>query len=416
MSVAVKKKPVTPSHPQLKFGKKKPNYTKKKRRLSSYSSQEKEKGFVPGGDVTDPLNLKDPDLTLNYTPSPDHNADLPTPIVFVDQSDPLCLKRSPKRKRERKNSRHKSSASISEHPESAPPSAVSVRFNEKAKKFCYGNYSKYYGYRNPDKEQDVRLKYFDGSMFAGKDVLDLGCNIGHITLTIAKEYEPKKIVGVDIDGNLINVARKNIRRYLSKEKSSKFPVSMQLCYGPLFGQESNDTKFPHNIAFRKENWVPLEEAKEVTEMFDVIMCLSVTKWVHLNWGDDGIKNLFKKMYQSIRPGGKLVLECQHWKSYARRKKLTPAIYKNYAEIQILPYEFPQYLQTIGFVDWQTIGTPFHTQKGFRRPIWIFSKPKTTSDTTTDSILSPENSAQSSQLSSSHPSSSQSSVSQSQETQ
>ena len=43
--------------------------------------------------------------------------------------------------------------------------------------------------------------------------------------------------------------------------------------------------------------------------------------------------------------------------------LQPAIYKNYAEIQILPYEFPQYLQTIGFVDWQTIGTPFHTQKG-----------------------------------------------------
>ena len=251
MSVAVKKKPVTPSHPQFKFGRKKPNYGgKKRRRLSSYSSTEKEKGFVPGGDVTDPLNLKDPEMTLsNYTPSPDHYQDIPTPIAFVDKSDPLCLKRSPKRKRERKNSRHKSNAS--EQPEKAPISAASVKFNEKAKKFCYGNYSKYYGYRNPDKEQDVRLQYFDDSFFAGKDVLDLGCNIGHITLTIAKEYEPKKIVGVDIDGNLINVARKNIRRYLSKEKSSKFPVSMQLCYGPLFGQGSNETKFPNNVTFRK---------------------------------------------------------------------------------------------------------------------------------------------------------------------
>lgn len=253
MSVAVKKKPVTPSHshPHFKFSKKKTNYAKKRRRLSSYTSHtEKEKGFVPGGDVTDPLNLKDPDLTLNYTPSPDHNQDLPTPIVFIDQSDPLSLKRSPKRKRERKISRHKSSASTTEHQDKAP--ASSLKFNEKAKKFCYGNYSKYYGYRNPDKsEQDVRLQFFDSSLFAGKDVLDLGCNIGHITLTIAKEYEPKKIVGVDIDGNLINVARKNIRRYLSKEKSSKFPVSMQLCYGPLFGQGSNDTKFPNNVTFRK---------------------------------------------------------------------------------------------------------------------------------------------------------------------
>ena len=251
MSVAVKKKPLTPSNAPFKV-KKKNLYTKKRKRLSSNTvHSEKEKGFVPGGDETDPLNLKDPDLTLSYTPSPDHNNnELPIPIVYVDKSDPLCLKRSPKRKRERKNSRHKSSASTSEQVEKTDPTSL-IKFNEKAKKFCYGNYSKYYGYRNPDQEKDVRLQYLDSTMFAGKDVLDLGCNIGHITLTVAKEFEPKKIVGVDIDGNLINVARKNIRRYLSKEKSTKFPVSMQVCYGPLFGHGSNDTKFPNNVIFRK---------------------------------------------------------------------------------------------------------------------------------------------------------------------
>ena len=246
MSVAVKKKPVTSSihgHPHMKFNKKKTNNTRKRKKLTS-SSSHAEKGFIPGGDETDPLNLKDPDLTMAYTPSPDHNQDLPTPVVFVDKGDPLSLKTSPKRKGERKISRHKSSTS--------EETAVSkIKFNEKAKKFCYGNYSKYYGYRNPDKDTDVRLQFLNSSMFAGKDVLDLGCNIGHITLTIAKEFEPKKIVGVDIDGNLINVARKNIRRYLSKEKSSMFPVSMQVCYGPLFGQGSNDTSFPNNVTFRK---------------------------------------------------------------------------------------------------------------------------------------------------------------------
>ena len=248
MSVVIKKKVVTPTihghtH-QMKLNKKKTYNIRKRKKLTS-SSSHTEKGFIPGGDETDPLNLKDPDLTMAYTPSPDHNQDLPTPMVFVDQSDPLSLKRSPKQKRERKNSRHKSSTSDQE------TTISNVNFNEKAKKFCYGNYSKYYGYRNPDKEIDVRLQLFNSTMFSGKDVLDLGCNIGHITLTIAKEFEPKKIVGVDIDGNLINVARKNIRRYLSKEKSSMFPVSMQVCYGPIFGQDSNDTSFPNNVTFRK---------------------------------------------------------------------------------------------------------------------------------------------------------------------
>lgn len=245
MSVAVKKKSVTSTSHFKNFNKKKPGFTKKKKRLSSCSGLQDKAFDRTGGDETDPLNLKNPDLTLAYTPSPDHTQPLPTPIVFVDQTDPLHLKTSPKRKRVRKNSRHKSSTS--EEKTDAP----NVRFNENAKKFCYGNYSKYYGYRNPGHETDVRLEYLDGSLFKGKDVLDLGCNIGHITLTIAKEWEPKKIVGVDIDGNLINVARKNIKKYLSVEKASKFPMSMQMCYGPLLGQDKHDASFPNNVTFRK---------------------------------------------------------------------------------------------------------------------------------------------------------------------
>lgn len=313
------------------------------------------------------------------------------------------------------------------------------------KKFQYGNYNKYYGYRNPGASEDLRVRFLKPEWFKGKDVLDLGCNSGHLTLYIAKMFQPAHILGLDIDGDLVYGARKNIRHYLSElqteearravqEKeshtasendhnevvgktengqlvraecvpadagkdndsqtcdrqeapagqslSSTFPVSLRISRGPIAAPPLSEVTsaqpghFPSNVSFVKANYVLESEHLLVTQRpeYDVILCLSVTKWVHLNWGDAGLKRMFKRAYRHLRPGGLFILEPQPWESYGRRKKLTETIFRNYRNISLKPEHFTSYLTNeVGFTSYEYAGAPKSSVKGFQRPIYLFHK-------------------------------------------
>ncbi|XP_030764157.1 probable RNA methyltransferase bin3 isoform X2 [Sitophilus oryzae] len=260
-------------------------------------------------------------------------------------------------------------------------------FKEKNKRFQYGNYNRYYGYRNPNNETDHRLRVFSHHpyLFEGKDILDIGCNIGHITLSVARDFRAKTVTGIDIDPKLISIARKNIKHYVKTENSparlERTSNGSKLTSTDVLSSRFNETQkgrgFPYNVTFKQCNYVPEDENLLALEQpqFDVILCLSITKWIHMNWGDNGLKLTFRRMYEQLRPGGRLILEPQHWASYKNKKNLTETIYRNYQAIEFFPDKFTEYLLSpaVGFAKSEILGYPQHKSSGFRRPIQVFTK-------------------------------------------
>lgn len=60
---------------------------------------------------------------------------------------------------------------------------------------------------------------------------------------------------------------------------------------------------------------------QIKSEYDFVLALSITKWIHLNNGDEGIKRFFKKIYLNLTVNGALLLEPQSWVSYKKKAKL-----------------------------------------------------------------------------------------------
>ena len=226
------------------------------------------------------------------------------------------------------------------------------------KTFIFGNYDAYYRYRgaasaDPSQSGDPRLQLLQRSWFEGRSVLDIGCNSGVITFAMAEQFAPSSILGVDIDGHLISRAQGRLARLrqaavmtASAQAAGAAAAAAAAGGGSASAAdgstaaapatESAPTGYPYNLEFRAENFVAKKHRQKqkkaaakaaaaqaapaavgtaaakpsggggggpVKPVYGVILCLSVTKWIHLNWGDAGIKTLFRRVWESLPTDG-----------------------------------------------------------------------------------------------------------------
>lgn len=52
-------------------------------------------------------------------------------------------------------------------------------------------------------------------------MLDIGCHIGATSLQIASHYDPAKVLGIDIDPQLIKAAIANLHKKVNQEECKK---------------------------------------------------------------------------------------------------------------------------------------------------------------------------------------------------
>jgi 7SK snRNA methylphosphate capping enzyme len=114
------------------------------------------------------------------------------------------------------------------------------------------------------------------------------------------------------------------------------------------------------------------------ESLDAVLCLSVTKWIQLNWGDAGLKRLFMDVHESLTPGGVFIVEPQPWRSYrqAFRKQHMPEETKaHFRAIALRPSLYAEFLRTaVGFERVTTLrDADMHDASEFDRTVLLCVK-------------------------------------------
>lgn len=199
----------------------------------------------------------------------------------------------------------------------------------------YGNYHKYYDFHSTGSRSSILCNNLNLSIFntlwklqSQPSIfifLDIGCNEGDLSMEVylqIKKELPSNVtcilLGIDLDSTLIQLA---------KEKYIKQSINSN--------DDSNSINTHKNISFETLNFMNKSTAdiffKEYFDMinkqynaninsFNVISLFSITMWIHLNYGDEGIRDCLLRSSALVHTSGSLIIEPQPWKCYKSADK------------------------------------------------------------------------------------------------
>lgn len=182
----------------------------------------------------------------------------------------------------------------------------------------YGNFINYYSFHPAKERTDSLHPDMFISPIKNQPILclDIGCNTGVLSKEVysyLKNIYPNcviKMLGIDMDPTLI--------------------------------QRAQETKDNPNIDFMAAN-IMIETDKELLKkylqlheknFFNITFCFSVTMWIHINNGDEGLLDFIKFIGDLSET---IIIEPQPWKCYRsaqRRMKKSGSTFPLYKELKI----------------------------------------------------------------------------------
>ena len=248
----------------------------------------------------------------------------------------------------------------------------------------FGNKSNYYSQKKTNPWNDKRLEIINAKYFNNCRVLDIGCHEGYLPIHIFLKYQTSKIDAIDVDTTTLIRAVKRVQiidKIIKNQNLSDSEINLKLFEEDkilgavkIYKKYCNKKPILSGITFMCKNIIDLDPYMK-TMKYDTILALKLTKYIHLNFGDEGIITMFKNIFCLLNVGGHLILQSQSFKKYKKMKNFVGVFKKNINQIKLFPEKFIEFL-TLNFslelISSNSFNDDFNNYN-IESPILIFQK-------------------------------------------